>query len=194
MVTHQVASIHGSLGETTLWLDDAIDVRGTMRRLLDLRIIRWEHKFAFVAGVWLIGFPLSGLLSSLGLPPVIVAIVANSLVSIAGLLIGSRIFRGKGEPIEPPRPLWQMTARPTLSKRLGIAFAVWAILSCLTIVRAALEIAQAGGVDRLLLAIEIVLFTAVMSALYLNSASRLKRLGIGPYEPEFRPKAPAKLT
>ena len=176
-----------------MWLDVATDVRGTMRRLLDLRIVRWEHKFAYVAGVWLVGFPLSSLLLGVGLPPVVATIFANSLPSIAGLLLGSRIFRGKGEPIDPPRPLWQMTARPTLSKRLGTAFAVWACLSCLLVVRAALEIADAGGVGRLLSAIEIVLFTTVMAVLYLNSAVRLRRLGIGPLEPEFRPKTPTKL-
>ena len=157
-----------------------------MRRLLDLRILRWQIKLAYAAGVWLVGYPIAAGLSALELPQSAITLFATSVPTLAGILLGARIFRGKGEPIAPPRPLWQLTARPTLSGRLGIVFAVSAVLSVPAIVRDAIEIQAADGLDNLLTSIQLVVFLGLLAVLYRRSAVQLKRAGVQPLAPEFR--------
>jgi hypothetical protein len=96
-----------------------------MRRILDVRIVRWELKAAYVVAAYLLGFAIGSLLRAAELADVIVGLVAAA-IDLTAILLGARVFRGRGEAIEPPRRWWRMTARPTLSWVLGILFlALW---------------------------------------------------------------------
>ncbi|MGW4928043.1 hypothetical protein ACWEOH_02740 [Agromyces sp. NPDC004153] len=162
-----------------------------MRRLLDLRIVRWELKLAYIVGVLLLGFLIAWLLRSVGVPEVAITLVLVG-VDLVALLLGARIFRGRGEAIEPSRPPWRMTARPRLSRVLGIIFIV---LSAETAVRLLLDALGADAdrpltVEMLVIGAIGVIEFAVFGALYLRSAARLQRLGVPPKEPKapkFKP-------
>ncbi|WP_083363298.1 hypothetical protein [Microterricola viridarii] len=155
---------------------------------MDVRITRWYFKLLYVVGAWLLGIPVLALLNALHLPPAAVDAVSGA-VSLASVLLGARIFRGRGEPVAPPRPWWKMTARPRLSRALGVLFALTPASA------AAVAIAAAFGVDAASEALgrytEAGLWTSVLAltalaALYLNSAARLRRLPALPVEPKFR--------
>lgn len=157
-----------------------------MRRILDLRITRWQWKLLYVLGVLLSVFLLAAAMRAIGVPELAVSIV-GSVLDLAALLLGARIFRGRGEPIGPPRPWWRMSARPTLSWWLGVLFLVWAgALVISPVIPAPTEAAAVEVSITIIGGIEFV----VIAALYLNSAVRLGRMPLPPREPKepkFRP-------
>jgi uncharacterized SAM-binding protein YcdF (DUF218 family) len=110
------------------------------------------------------------------------------------LLLGARLFRGGDEAIVPARPWWRMTARPTLSRRLGILFAVLAasvvVVLILTAVGAYETLPQTPTGETIAIYVTNALENAAFAYLYLNSAVRLKRMGVPPKAakpPKFRP-------
>ena len=150
-----------------------------MRRLLDLRIVRWELKTLYIVVAWIVGFVVVDLLGTLGAPVVVVEL-ANLLTTFAPFALAVRIFRGRDEPVEPPRAWWRMTAWPTLSRRLGILFAVLVAFGVFGLVLAAAGVTEYqpmvdGGVATL---VSGSVQFAVLAFLYLNSAIRMSRLGI----------------
>ena len=164
-----------------------------MRRLLDIRIIRWELKLLYVIGAIGVGFVLAGLLRAWGMQET-VALLTTSAFDVAALLLGARLFRGRGEAIEPPRQWWRMTARPTLSRRLGILFVVLAAGSVVVLILTAAGVygplPQTSPGDAIAMYITAVLEYGTFAYLYLNSAVRLKRAGAPPKPPKppnFRP-------
>jgi hypothetical protein len=102
---------------------------------LDIRIVSWYFKLAYVVGVWLVGFPVFALFNILRLP--LVGNLASTAVTLAGIVLGARVFRGRDEPVTPRRPWWQMTARPLLSRVLGIIFLMTVISTLIEYVLAA---------------------------------------------------------
>lgn len=170
-----------------------------MRRILDVRIVRWEFKALYVVGVILLGWVIAGLLRMSDLAEIGIMLI-SAVIDFGVLLLGARIFRGRGEAVEPPRAWWRMTARPTLSRRLGILFVVVSLLNVAAIVFTATgvyaPVPELGGADVFVYSFGIVEY-AVIAYLYLNSAVRLKRLGLPakepkpPQAPKFRP--PVKL-
>jgi hypothetical protein len=158
-----------------------------MRRLRQVRIVRWELKLAYAAGAWIIGSPIAWLLAWFGAPDAVL-VLAGSVVTLAGFVVGARIFRGRGEPIEPPRPWWRMTARPTLSRRLGILFAVLAALSVMTLLLRAAGVSAAPGSTGPFETVVVTIETGILAYLYLNSATRLRSIP-PPVEPSFRTRA-----
>ncbi|MBT2518414.1 hypothetical protein J7E29_13285 [Streptomyces sp. ISL-90] len=170
-----------------------------MRRVLDIRTVRWEFKALYVVGVILLGWVIAGLLRMSGLAGIGVVLI-SAVIDFGVLLLGARIFRGRGEAVEPPRAWWRMTARPAWSRRLGILFVVLSLCNVATVVFTATGVSapvpDLGGADVFVYSFAIVEY-AVVAYLYLNSAIRLKRLGVParepkpPKEPTFRP--PVKL-
>ena len=158
-----------------------------MRRILDLRIVRWEFKLLFVAAAFGIGYPLRALLFAAGAPTFVASIV-DALVTIGAFVLGARLFRGDGEKVAPPRPWWRMTAWPMLSRNLGILFAFMSVSFVLTAVRV-VEAATPiySIVDSSIGALQF----AVLAFLYLNSAVRLTRRGISKPE-RLRPPPPLR--
>ncbi|GAA1751147.1 hypothetical protein [Agromyces humatus] len=143
-----------------------------MRRILDLRIVRWELKLLYVAVAYGIGYPIRALLFAAGAAPFVPSLV-DATVTIGAFVLGARLFRGAGEAVAPKRPWWRMTAWPTLSKNLGILFAFMAVSFVFLAVRA-VGAAQVPTVDPIIGALQF----AVLAFLYLNSAVRLTRRGI----------------
>ncbi len=81
------------------------------------RITTWWGKLIYVLCAYLVAGRIIGwLMQGLHLPEPAVSIIGFA-TNVATLLIGARIFRGKGEPVAPPRPWWQMTARRKQTSR-----------------------------------------------------------------------------
>lgn len=148
-----------------------------MRRFLSVRIRTWYLKLLFAVGVWISGFPVFALFDAVGAPSVASDIV-NSVVTLFGIGLGARWFRGRDEPIEPPRPWWKMTARRPLSLTMGILAAVVAGSYVLTPVGAAIgnptsiEQLERLGVFGI---VHFAVFFAIIAFFYLNSAARLPK-------------------
>ncbi|MDQ0895229.1 hypothetical protein [Agromyces ramosus] len=161
-----------------------------MRRIRDIRIIRWELKLAYVVGVYAAIFSLAALLRALGSAETLVWLTTG-VFDVAALLVGARVFRGRGEAIEPPRPWWRMTARPTLSRRLGILFVVLATGSVVAFILSAVGVyeplPQTSTSETIAIYVTSGLEYAAFAYFYLNSAVRLRRLGVPAKPPKFRP-------
>jgi hypothetical protein len=161
-----------------------------VRRLLDVRIVRWELKLVSVVGAMVAGFAIPWLLRALGTMELPV-IVIGFFFDLAAILLGARVFRGRGEAIDPPRPWWRMTARPTLSRRLGILFLVLTVWTAVGTILATIGVPSPGSMvadgAAVVAGLIGVLEFGGIAALYLNSAVRLKRLGVPAKDPKFRP-------
>lgn len=169
-----------------------IGERKRMRRVLEVRITRWELKLAYVIGVIAVGWAFAALSRVGGLPePTLLLVV--TLIDVVGLLLGARVFRGRGEAIEPPRVWWRMTARPKLSRNLGVVFVVAAALTLAGMVFTLLGMSAHASPPAETVATGIlgVLEYGAFAFLYLNSAARLTRLGVAAQSPRFR--APKRL-
>ncbi len=136
------------------------------------RITTWWGKLLYAIGAWLI---VAGLLTRLlvflgaGEPGLS---LFKLPMDIAVYVIGARIFRGKGETTATPRPWWQMTAKPKLSRRLGIIFVVLFFLSLMALLA---SIVRSYQLATIALDATTVVECATLAYLYLNSAARLKR-------------------
>lgn len=86
-----------------------------------------------------------------------------------------------------------MTARPTLSRRLGILFLVLAVWLAAGLILAVVGVASIGWTaDDVVIAVSGVLEFAAVAYLYLNSAARLKRMGVPAKDLKFRPTVSLK--
>lgn len=155
-----------------------------MRRILDFRIVRWEFKMLYVAVAWIAGVVIANALAALGVSAIVTALV--NLITLAGpFALAVRIFRGQGEPVDPPREWWRMTAWPTLSRRLGIAFVLVALLGLFSvaITLAGVTTSRLDGPMVLATTVSGTFESVLLAFLYLNSAVRLRRAGIAKPEP-----------
>jgi hypothetical protein len=163
-----------------------------MHRLLGIRIIRWQLKLVYVVGAIVMSWAIVALLRALATPEILELLI-TLVFDVAALLFGARVFRGRGEAIEPPRPWWRMTARPTLSRRLGVLFFVLGAGSLLAIILTAVgayePIPPASMSDSIAIYVTTALEYGAFAYLYLNSTVRLTRLGVPPKPPKV-PKAP----
>ena len=158
-----------------------------MQRILGIRITAWYVKLAYIIGVSLTWLPILALMNAAGTPRLAES-VANAILTLGGILLGARLFRGRGELIAPPRPWWRMTSRPRLSRIVG-GLAVAGVVSSLSLfVTAALGL-DTQTLERLTIGdtITVAILYAVIAFLYLNSAVRLTRLPAPSSEPKLRP-------
>lgn len=154
-----------------------------------LRVVRWQVKLVYVIAAWCVGWVVSWSLYSMGLPGAVVSVL-NGMVSLASVLLGARIFRGRGEDLTPRRPWWQMTARPLLSRILSVLFLVVAVQFAVVLVLAGVGVAYAiRSVERLTLADTIVdgTIAAVLAFFYLTSSIRLPKAPSLDRAPKFKP-------
>lgn len=86
-----------------------------------LRLTQKRWKAAYIALLTLLIFDVS--FSTVPSSEVFGTIIVNLLI-LAGVFLGTRIFRGKNELLLAPRPWWRMTARPKAGFLLG---AYWAL-------------------------------------------------------------------
>jgi hypothetical protein len=159
-----------------------------MTRLRELRIVRWELKLLYVIGVFVVGYVVAALLRAVGADDP--ALFTGLVTDTAGVLVGARIFRVREEPLQPPRAWWRMTGRPTLSRRLGILFTVFAAFWLIGLVGVAVGLRPSTPVE-VAVSVTMVLQLGLFAWLYFNSAIRLRRAGVTT-PPKFR--APAKLA
>jgi hypothetical protein len=89
------------------------------------RILNPYGKFLYVL-IGGIAVVLLNLLVAALVGPVI-GPVLYVVVLFGWILVGARIFRVPEEPIEPPRPWWRLTGRPTAGFVLAALFALQAI-------------------------------------------------------------------
>ncbi|GAA1961666.1 hypothetical protein [Agromyces allii] len=159
-----------------------------MRRILDFRIVRWEFKVLYIAVAWIVGYVIVNALASIGAPIEVVTLV-NLITLAVPFALAVRVFRGQGEPVEPARAWWRMTAWPTLSLRLGVLFTIVAAFGAFSVVIAIVgaELPGLGRTPGIGPTVGGTLEAALLAFLYLNSAVRLKRAGIA--KPERLPKS-----
>jgi len=160
-----------------------------MQRILDLRIVRWYFKLLYVLGAYVVPIPVIALLKALSVPALIVSLVSTALL-LASILLGARIFLGRGEPVESPRLWWQMTARPLLSRMIAIIALLGVISFVALFAEAALGLARAvQSLQRSTVAEAVIdaILTAIVAFLYLNSAVRLTKVPAPAREPKFKP-------
>jgi len=149
-----------------------------MKAILQLRITKWYFKLLYIVIASLIGLGIHRALLAIGGADLLVAIF-DLPVTLAQYLLGARLFRGRGEPIDPPRAWWRMTARAPLSWVIGIVAILGTIDVPLTFIRAAGGNAHAiAQIGTTVIAdfISNGLSIAIVAFLYLNSAIRLRKL------------------
>jgi hypothetical protein len=140
------------------------------------RIVRWELKVLYIVVAWIVGYALADLLRRLDTAEVGIGIV-SLLFDLAAFAFAVRIFRGQGEPIDPPRAWWRMTGWRPLSRRLGILFGAATAIALVCFVgemTGAVEPTAIGAFSWLGLTLQY----GVLTVLYLNSAAHMTRLGI----------------
>ena len=159
-----------------------------VRRALDLRIARWQSKLAYIAALILLRYTVVMVLAVVGVPALAVNIT-DSVLLLAGIILGARIFRGKGEQSDPARSWWQMTAWPKLSRRLGISVSIINALVLVYVVLLATGVAPERRSNTLTLGewIASIAFNAVVGVLYLHSAIRQTRAGVVAPAPAVMP-------
>lgn len=165
-----------------------------MQRVLDIRITQWYLKLLYVVGAWLVGFPTQSLLTALNAPAQVGSLLSPA-ITMASVLVGARLFRGRGEPVAPRRPWWKMTAGPLLSRVLGIVFVLFLASTLFLVITATIgvdESVQSLGRMTILDAALSVVLSAVLAFLYLNSAVRLAKLPAPIREPKFKPRLKLK--
>jgi hypothetical protein len=84
-------------------------------------------KVGYVVGAVVLGVFLVLLLAASPIPETAVADIAAAYF-VAWVVVGVRVFRGRGEQVEAPRAWWRMTARPlagfVLAAVLGLGVVV----------------------------------------------------------------------
>jgi hypothetical protein len=96
------------------------------------RILNPYAKFLYVLVGWIAVVLLNLLVVALVGP--VVGPVLYVVVLFGWILVGARIFRVPEEPIEPPRPWWRLTGRPTAGFVLAALFALQAITNQVSLV------------------------------------------------------------
>jgi uncharacterized membrane protein YfcA len=78
---------------------------------------RWYGKFCYI----IVGIALYYLLGALGPNDVSRGILRSIIVALL-VLFAARVFRGRTETTDEPRPWWRMTGAPTAGFILGVLF------------------------------------------------------------------------
>ena len=146
-----------------------------------MRIRTGWHKSLFVILLYLVSIFGGYAGVAAGVPEYIRYEFSGAMLAF-GVYVGTRIFRGQGEDVAPPRPWWRMSARPTASFVLAAFFFVRSVFA--TIV--AVDAISYGWIDLQFLALCAV--DPLIFAAYLNSGIRLARMQRPP-EPSLLPGA-----
>jgi hypothetical protein len=131
-----------------------------------LRIVKKRWKFGYLLAGFALLSAIDRLIVAIGVPDLL-GEVLSSVAYLAFIFGGARSFRGRREPVAPPRAWWRTTSRPTAGFVLAALFFLLvagnvsiSIIRPITITSASIS----GGV-----------IFAMLTAVYLNSAIRLVR-------------------
>lgn len=139
-----------------------------------LRIRKTGWKTVYIVVGWIAVAVLGWVISGLGIPTPLLSLI-GSVLFLGFVLVGTRIFRGRHEPILPARAWWRMTAKPTAGFVLGTCFALSLVYDVvLAVVDPAGQFPGRRNID-LSTSILNILGTASLAYLYLNSSIRLVR-------------------
>lgn len=93
-----------------------------------IRITTAQAKVGYLVGAVIVEVLLALLFWAIGLPDGAVPFLsAVGLVAI--VVVGVRVFRNEGEPVEPPRAWWRMTGRPFAGFLLAAYFVADALFA-----------------------------------------------------------------
>lgn len=133
-----------------------------------IRITRVRSKLAFVgayalAVVILVALPIPAIAHSL----------AVDVVTVVFLVVGVRAFRGRGEPVAPPRAWWRATSRP----RAGFWIAGLQLFAVFSAVLDAnnLTLRELSTPAEWFVAVDMIVWSIAIGAFYLQSSVRLVR-------------------
>lgn len=129
-----------------------------------MRITSVSAKVTYVLAFVILGLGLWAVLGYSGAWEWVV--LAGYLWAASWLIIGIRTFRGRGEPIAPPRAWWRATGGPLSSFMLGSAFIAASTFHFLNAVLGQIRLDLVSG-----------LLYAVLGAFCFHSGYRLERLG-----------------
>lgn len=99
--------------------------------------------------------------------------IATSLLWIVIILLGTRWFRGREEPVAPPRVWWRMTAEPPAGYVLGVLFLLNAATQVFTF--ASNDPATIAAVGALWPTLTVLVCHGLIGLAYLHSSIRLSR-------------------
>jgi hypothetical protein len=126
-----------------------------------LRVMNPWHKFAFIVVLEAAVRAVSQL-AALGIPQTAITVVNDILWPVAVVAL-ARSFRGDGEPVQPPRPWWCLTARPRIGWFIGGFYVLGELWAFFLPVR----------VDHYLVTAVSVVCGLFLGAAFLNSSIRL---------------------
>ncbi|MEN2741447.1 hypothetical protein ABCS02_26995 [Microbacterium sp. X-17] len=126
-----------------------------------LRVMNPWHKFGFLV-VLEVAVRAAAQLTLLGIPQTAITVVSDILWPVAVIAL-ARSFRGEGEPVQPPRPWWRLTARPMIGWFIGGFYALGELLAFVLPVR----------VDHYLVTAVSVVCGLFLGVAFLNSSIRL---------------------
>jgi hypothetical protein len=145
-----------------------------MHRLFSIRIVGWLRKLIYAIVAYGVIFAIAWVLRGAGVD--VAAASVSTILNLAAVLYGARVFRTPDEPRSPARPTWQMTARPMLSHRVGVLFAIGAALEIPGIVLAAVGYGSSHAATNSIVSDSLsLLVNAFLAVLYLRSARHLSR-------------------
>ena len=141
-----------------------------------LRIRQTPFKVLFVIAAIAVLFVANGLLFSRLLPAPFPAL-ASEVVYVLAFVVGTRSFRGAGEPIAPPRAGWRMTARPTAGFVIGSLLLVRVLIVVGGTVAGTPIVASSSAepAGAVVVAVVGLLVDVVLAVLYFRSSLRLRR-------------------
>lgn len=134
------------------------------------RILNPYGKFLYVLVGWIAVVLINLLVVALVGP--VVGPVLYVVVLFGWILVGARIFRVPEEPIEPPRPWWKLTGRPTAGFVLAALFALQAITNQVSLVLGGRGLADDDGGTASVTVVTAA--CAIAAVAYLASSLRLR--------------------
>ena len=134
-----------------------------------MRIVRKRWKFVYIVGGYAALWGIARVTENL---PVPIYVGLDYILWFVYIMVAVRSFRGRDEPLEPPRPWWRMTARPAAGFNLGALFVLAAFLFALPQLTASF-----GGY-----AIGYALVFGAFALLYFHSSFQLNKRGTAQIE------------
>ena len=134
-----------------------------------LRIVRTRFKLLYFAA-----YAVEGVLLRVVLPPLTpepLWLFTGHLCFIAFVFVAVRSFRGRGEPIQPPRAAWRMTGTVRSAVILAIVLLVLVAAGIVDFATPRHPVTLVHAVSSLLTDLE----NLALAVLYINSAVRLRR-------------------
>ncbi|MCS5731819.1 hypothetical protein N1031_18850 [Herbiconiux moechotypicola] len=129
------------------------------------RIVKTGWKLLYIVGAVVAIFLVNTLLRA---TPWVVAEVLGNAFFVLVFAVGTRSFRGRDEPLLPPRAWWRMTSRPTAGFVVASLFAVFTVTGVVFALTGLSAAHPAQAVSGLL-------FDGLIATAYAHSSVRLLR-------------------